>query len=385
MEQMWAIAIKDRDSEEALYEGIENSCAMRSQFELPASKLRVGTMDSLMSLGDDLNKMDALAEATASKVYKQLDELKNEASGANTPANELPQINGVPITTYVQTWEWDEAKFQLKTPLRELAESISGRISGLEEELRTKTVELFGIKGALQQYERRTQGNLMVRGLEDVVSENDILDSDYMCTAFVVVPRHSYKEFQNVYMKLADYVVPLSAKLVSEDAEFGLWAVIIFKKCIEQFRNSAREKRFMVRDFTFDQGKQVEGAKDKEAKQREYARLKGVLISWCTVNFAEAYAMSLHLKAIRVFVESCMRYGLTTGRAPDGTPARRPNFKSYLVLPKKGRSEALRKDLAKLYSTPGSMLDGDDDTMVPGTTEFYPYVYVPITLDMLNT
>ena len=37
------------------------------------------------------------------------------------------------------------------------------------------------------------------------------------------------------------------------------------------------------------------------------------------------------------------------------------------------------------YSTPGSMLDGDDDTMVPGTTEFYPYVYVPITLDMLNT
>eukprot|EP00965_Chrysotila_dentata_P233792 6199799-Pleurochrysis_carterae.AAC.2 len=34
----------------------------------------------------------------------------------------------VSLATYVSHWEWDEAKFQLKTPLRELAESISQQL-----------------------------------------------------------------------------------------------------------------------------------------------------------------------------------------------------------------------------------------------------------------
>ena len=67
----------------------------------------------------------------------------------------------VPYTT--MQWEWDEAKFQLKTPLRELSESISLRISSLDEELKIKVTEMNVLKGSLQTIERKTQGNLMVR------------------------------------------------------------------------------------------------------------------------------------------------------------------------------------------------------------------------------
>jgi len=123
----------------------------------------------------------------------------------------------------------------------------------------------------------------------------------------------------------------------------------------------------------------LDGEKDKEEKVAEYNRLKGLMSHWCSINFAEAYGMMMHLKAIRIFVESCMRYGLTT------SGPRRPNFKAFLLHPKKGKAEVLRKSLAKLYSKPGSLLDGDDDTMVPGTTgEFYPYVYASISLDPLS-
>lgn len=384
--QLWAIAIKKGQSENQLFQATAASCALQTPFELPAAQLRVGTMDSLMSLGDDLTKIDMVAEATAFKLFKTVDDLNKDAGGKG----EEPTINGVPIANFVKDWEWDEAKFQLKTPLRELVDSISGRIAGYEEELRTKMSELSAVKSAVTQFERKTQGNLMVRGLEDIIREDDILETDYMCTNYVVVPRTAYKEFHDQYMKMAEYVVPWTAKLIYEDAEFGLFIVITFKKSAEQFKASCREKRYTVREFTFNEAKQESDEKEKTEKTEEYKRLQGLLSSWCKINFAEAFGMTLHLKAIRIFVESCMRYGLSlqpkkayqntvTGKTES---SREPNFKAYLLQPKKGKAESLRRDLAKIYTT-SSLLDQDDDAaMVPGASgEFYPYVYVPITID----
>ena len=143
-------------------------------------------------------------------------------------------------TWATRRFEWEEAKFQLKTPLRELCESISTvraaaahvvgwvgglrggggrgvgrgrratarpgresaesaaphswqRLGGLDEELKTKLAEYNGVKGALQQSERKAQGNLMVRGLTEIVKEEDMrgtVGSDYVSTLLLVVPKH---------------------------------------------------------------------------------------------------------------------------------------------------------------------------------------------------
>merc|ERR1740124_748471 len=137
-----------------------------------------------MSLSDDLTKMDTVSEATVWKIYRQLTELK---AGK-------PTIDGVEVAQWAtRRFEWEEAKFQLKTPLRELCESISTRLGGLDEELKTKLAEYNGIKGALQQSERKAQGNLMARGLTDIVKEEDMrgtVGSDYVSTLLLVVPKH---------------------------------------------------------------------------------------------------------------------------------------------------------------------------------------------------
>ena len=84
--------------------------------------------------------------------------------------------------------------------------------------------------------------------------------------------------------------------------------------------------------------------------------------------------MLMHLKAVRIFVESVLRYGLTAtyqhGMAP--------NFKAFLLQPKKNAGEKLRKVLSGLYG--GSrMMEGEEESAVPGATgEFYPYVYAAI-------
>ena len=72
--QLWAIAIKGDQSANDLKRDVSH-LANVYPYKVPASGLRVGTLDSLMSLSDDLQKMDTLAEATVTRMYKQLTEL----------------------------------------------------------------------------------------------------------------------------------------------------------------------------------------------------------------------------------------------------------------------------------------------------------------------
>ena len=81
-----------------------------------------------------------------------------------------------------------------------------------------------------------------------------------------------------------------------------------------------------------------------------------------------------------MFVESVLRYGLS--KAPGG--GIRPSFQAFVLQPKRGKTESLRKALASLYSGPGGFIsDSDSDMIVPGagTGDFYPYVSVAIELE----
>jgi V-type H+-transporting ATPase subunit C len=227
---LWGIGIKG-DASTAQLKSEVSLLANVYPFKVPAAGFRVGTLDSLMSLSDDLSKMDTLAEATVAKFFKQLQDL--------VPDQE-PTIMGVPVAAFTtMQWEWEEAKFQLKTPLRELSESISLRISSLDEELKVKTGELQVLRASLQAIERKTQGNLMVRGLADLVDESMVIESEYMTTMWCVVQKALMKEFETGYERMATYVVPKSAILVSEDSEYALYRVIIFKKSLDEFKASA--------------------------------------------------------------------------------------------------------------------------------------------------
>jgi len=368
---LWAIAIKGDRSETELKQAVVDLATL-DVFKIPSKQLRVGTLDSLMSLSDDLVKMDTLAEAAVTKMYKQLCDLKNEE----------PTIMGVSAATYtLKSFDWDEHKFQLKTPLREMCEGISQRIAGLDDELKLKLTELNVLKSSLQGHDRKTQGNLMVKSLNEIVRQEDVMVSEYMTTVYVVSPKNGMKDFEAAYEKMATYVVPKSAKLLEEDTEYGIYSVVLFKKSLDEFKAAAREKRLTLREFTY-----VPGAKEADATKRqqdsvEIERLKGMLSNWCGVNYVEVYTMMLHLKAVRVFVEGVLRYGLTAsyGHGSQGN-SMVPNFKAFLLQPKKGKTEMLRKALSALYGGSASaMMESEEETVVPGATgEFYPYVYAPI-------
>ena len=339
--QLWLVAIKGDESPALLESKTKDLCAHMGKFPVPVPGLRVGTLDSLMSLSDDLVKMDSVAESTTFKLLKQLTDLK---------PREQPTVSGVPLYNYATSlWEWDEAKFQLKTPLRELSESIAARLGGMDDELKTKLAELNVLKGAVAQAERKQQGNLMVRGLADLVKEEDVIESDSMTTLLVVVPKSSDKEFLAGYMGMARFVVPHSAK----QARRGSDAVQM--QCQRTLTRAPRPRGRLLRTPSSPSSRSLSsrsastssgtprgksgtrsatsrtprprrrrtprrqparprarpphpagsggvGLTARLTSQRrndeaEADRLKGLLANWLQINFAEAYSMMMHLKA----------------------------------------------------------------------------------------
>lgn len=248
-------------------------------------------------------------------------------------------------------------------------------MAALDDELKLKVSEVNQLKGSLQTIERKTQGNLMVRGLDDIVNEEDLMESEFMTTTFAVVPKAAMKDFEGYYEKMARYVVPRSGMLITEDMEYALYRVILFKKSADEFKAAAREKRLTLREHTHDPRAMAAEEQKKVSDGAEFKRLRDMLSNWCNINYAEAYKYMMHLKAVRIFVESVLRYGLK------GTyNGMVPNFQSFLLVPKKGKAEALRKLMSSLYAGGADAGEADGEEMnVPGATgEFYPYVYASI-------
>lgn len=101
---------------------------------------------------------------------------------------------------------------------------------------------------------------------------------------------------------------------------------------------------------------------------------------WLKVNFSEAFIAWIHIKALRVFVESVLRYGLPV------------NFQAVLLQPhKKSSTKRLREVLNSVFRhldevAAASILDASVE--IPGlqlnNQDYFPYVYFHIDLSLLD-
>jgi len=125
-------------------------------------------------------------------------------------------------------------------------------------------------------------------------------------------------------------VVPGSLTKVMEDSDSILYTITVLKGMYEAgyyegeefvhgtktdllgaFAKTLREKRYMVReDFTFDPTQQGKAAMALEQLQVEVDNMRSGLTRWCKTHYGEAFVAWMHIKVIRVFVESVLRYGL---------------------------------------------------------------------------
>jgi len=345
------------------------------KFHIP--DLKVGTLDQLVGLSDDLGKLDSFVEQITRKVANYLGDVledQRDKLGENLLAN------GVDLATYLTQFRWDMAKYPIKQSLKNLSDIISKQVSQIETDLKTKAAAYNSLKSNLQSIEKKQVGSLVTRNVADLVKkEHFVLDSEYLVTLLVVVPLANINDWNNKYEKLTDMIVPRSSQLIYQDNDHALLSVSCFHKVVDEFKQKARENKFLVRDFTYDEEQLKSGKNELTKLHTDKKKQFGPLVRWLKVNFGESFTAWIHVKALRVFVESVLRFGLPV------------NFQGMVMLPQRKQIKKLRETLNDLYfhlDSAGGIGGGEE---LPsglagfGQGEYYPYVYYKMTIDMVGS
>ncbi|PVG04830.1 putative VMA5-H+-ATPase V1 domain 42 kd subunit, vacuolar [Serendipita vermifera] len=332
----WLIAVpNDGDAEgllPSLTQKLEYSRALpRSNIaQLAVPTLKAGTLDDLLTLSEELPKLDSFFTSAVAKIVDTLRNLNN-----NDPARLEKHIvvNEQPTDHYLKTWQWNAGKYGVNRSLKDIIDTLSKEMTSIDNVMKAKLNSYNLAKGQLVQIQRKKNGNLSVRTLNDIVKKDDfVTDSEYLETLLVAVPKLQSKDWEQKYERLTSMVVPRSSKKIAADDDFTLYSVTIFKRVHDDFAQKARENKYILRDFTFDEQALDKQRQELAASEVSEKELWKELLTLSRTNFSEAFQALVHLKVVRLFVESVLRYG---------PPA---NFTGVIVIPEP-------KTTTKLIST----------------------------------
>lgn len=114
-----------------------NDYSSNFKFALPEG-FRVGTLDSLLGLSDDLAKVNAAVEGAVNKIRRQLVELQSAV-----PAEDRADVwvEGQTPEGYLQRFAWNEAKYPSRRPLKDIVSSIMDVVQKLDDDLKARMRE----------------------------------------------------------------------------------------------------------------------------------------------------------------------------------------------------------------------------------------------------
>ncbi|XP_034708155.1 V-type proton ATPase subunit C [Vitis riparia] len=369
----WSVSLPVRTSASSLWNRLQDAISKHSfdtplyRFNIP--NLRVGTLDSLLSLSDDLQKSNSFVEGVTHKIRRQIEDLE-KASGVETSAL---TVDGVPVDSYLTRFVWDEAKFPTMSPLREIVDSIHHQVSKIEDDLKVRIAEYNNVRSQLNAINRKQSGSLAVRDLSNLVKPEDIIASEHLVTLLAIVPKYSQKDWLSSYETLTSYVVPRSSKKLHEDNEYALYTVTLFHRVADNFRTNARERGFQIRDFEYSSEAQESRKEELEKLMRDQETFRSTLLQWCYTSYGEVFSSWMHFCAVRVFAESILRYGLP------------PSFLACVLAPSIKSEKKVRSILEGLCdSTNSAFWKSEDDAGgmagLGGDADAHPYVCFTINL-----
>eukprot|EP00632_Arachnochrysis_sp_CCMP2950_P009137 CAMPEP_0185715882 /NCGR_PEP_ID=MMETSP1164-20130828/41709_1 /TAXON_ID=1104430 /ORGANISM="Chrysoreinhardia sp, Strain CCMP2950" /LENGTH=446 /DNA_ID=CAMNT_0028383485 /DNA_START=83 /DNA_END=1423 /DNA_ORIENTATION=+ len=371
--------------------------------------LTVGTLDSLMSLSEDMEKFDSAIEVAVRKIERQYAEVAQQGPGGAKPvapagsASDALLIDGVPVERYLPSFVWEHAKYPHRRALPELVGALRSTVGSIEEELKHLATTYAEKTQKLQTLSRArasaggssaaaaksggtsssSSASASTAPLEEVlppecVAKTTFLDTEYLVTAVVVVPRVREAEWLASYAGTigGDLVeatsdasgantagskcspaVPGSSEKLWADADTAVYTVTLLKgrhaqgEYVEDqwqpgaftdffsaYAAAAKDAGFVVRKFEYDAEAVAKNDRDREDLVKDVDRLHASILRWCKAHFAEAFVAWIHLKVVRAFVESVLRYGLPV------------DFVTAILVPSKNRDAALQSSLDSMFA-----------------------------------
>jgi len=352
------------------------------KFDVPDGEqsLKFGSFDNLIRLTDDLAKYDGQVEAVLRRLERQFLEID-----PNGQFQVLSQRVRMPFEKYIRNWQWDDAKYPKSRGISENATLLLTVVNKLDEEARNKASQYNDLKTQRGNVDKKDTGTLTTRDLvdiltPDVVRDEDFIYSEHLTTVVVVVPKGGEQDFLNQYERLEEKIVPMSARQLrgpgTEDKDGNtLWRIVMFKKAgskdlVDSFRKACKDKRFVVREFDYSTEGYSKLNVQRQQLEEDCMKAHTMLRGLCQASWSDVMIAWLHVKAMRVFVESVLRFGVP------------PHFASFLVQlnPSASATTQVRKELADILRPTNSSSSGKmQEAAEADGEEYFPYVSFSFT------
>ncbi|RPB27740.1 vacuolar H+-ATPase V1 sector, subunit C [Terfezia boudieri ATCC MYA-4762] len=339
-----------------------------ARFNIPSFK--IGTLDALVLQADELAKVDQQVESAVAKVA---DVLRNVCEAGR--AGEHKMVNDKPIDQYLRNFTWNKVKYRSERSIGELIEALHKEVVLLDNDLKSKYTQYQAAKSNLIALERKQTGNLSTKSLYGIVTKDDfVTGSEYLETLLIAIPNNLEKDWLKSYEILTPMVVPRSSAKLDQDEEFALYTVTLFKKQIPEFVQKARANKFVPREFTWTDNGSEKAKQEIDSARILERKILNETLRLAMTAWSDEFMAWIHIKALRVYVESVLRYGLPLEytsaiiRAPNAKAAQKAKKQldayNYLGGNAFGRDKKgnIKNDI------PGDLMAGD-------TAEYSAYVY----------
>eukprot|EP00928_Gymnodinium_smaydae_P060998 TRINITY_DN4500_c0_g3_i1.p1 TRINITY_DN4500_c0_g3~~TRINITY_DN4500_c0_g3_i1.p1 ORF type:complete len:401 (+),score=108.89 TRINITY_DN4500_c0_g3_i1:60-1262(+) len=384
-QEFWFVAAKAQSQSEkdSLHAALKTCSALKKgasgpwTFQVPdgEGKLMFGSFDNLVRLTDDLQKSDSQVDSIVHRLERQWLEIDPKAKFM-VKAQRAERT----FAEYLSTWKWDETRYPMTRSVSDNLTYLTTTVNKIDEEARNKTLQYNEFKSQRQNLSKKEGASLMSRDLIDVITPSvvksggadaGVVQTEHLTTVFVILPRGTEQDFLKCYESFAPNVVPMSAKKFSElDDKDGncIYRVVMFKSEAENFKKACREKRLVPRDFEYSEEAYTKLIRQREqvedAVKRQHATVRGLY----EAAWSDTMVAWLHVKAMRIFVESVLRFGMP------------PRFAAFTIAPPSSGAAAARKALGGILGKHGQASGGDkaSEGMDDGE-EYYPYVSVSFT------
>eukprot|EP00919_Chromeraceae_sp_WS-2016_P002846 GHVR01007029.1.p1 GENE.GHVR01007029.1~~GHVR01007029.1.p1 ORF type:complete len:397 (+),score=64.42 GHVR01007029.1:67-1257(+) len=346
-------------------------------FDVPEN-LKFGSFDDLIRLVDDLVKHDVFVEGVLRRVERQLYEL----SGENTEFRVNWQFHDMTPEQYLKRFCWDDAKFPRTRFIKDNIDMLLAAVAKSDEDVRLKSGFFNELKIQVASHSRKDHLNLTQRNLIDVltpgtVSEDDFVETEHVTTLIVVIGRGIKSQWESSYEGLCELIVPRSTKQLSAEDREGnaLWRVLLFRSAVENFKAACRSRKFVVREFQYSEHAYLRLMEQRSILEAERGRQEVFLVNICKAAFSDTLVGWLHLKAVRVFVEAVLRFGVP------------PQFGSFFLRINESRfnEKKLRAEIEAALAPPGGFQAAakqanSEEVVGHDSGEYYPYVSLQISL-----
>ncbi|CAC9480237.1 vacuolar_ATP_synthase_subunit_c_-_putative [Leishmania infantum] len=330
--------------------------------------LKIGTLDSLMEASDELAKLDPMMENTLQKLIGLMEETSGKPRSVVTTFR-INQTQEMSSAGYIKNFLWSTAQFDPKETIQNLIEKFSRINATADERVRVMLAEYNETRNKLIAANRKGEGNLSIRPIRELVALYNrdyqcFVDTELLATVFVAVPVAAQKEWMATYWKMNEYVCPQSNRVVAEDKEYVLNSIVMFRKVMDDVKMACRKKRYVIRE--------VEGTDDLSSAelrslQQRAEKEKKALYTLLWQQYCTCYVAWIHLKAVRVFIEALLKFGLP------------PRFIAVVLQVPADKEAEIRKRIAQVYPDLTTPLANDVTVDTGALQQEYPYVSLKVT------